>query len=451
MTETTKPLSKLNIFSMKGVQMRTFHITWFTFFCCFFAWFGMAPLMKLAKEQLGLTKDQLGNIQIAAVSATIVARLIIGRLVDKFGPRIVYTWLLLICSIPVMFIGISQSYASFLFFRLAIGIIGASFVITQFHTSVMFAPQIKGTANAVAGGFGNAGGGAANFFMPMVAAGMVGLGITDPANSWRVAMIVPGVLLLICAFLYYRFTQDSPEGNLASLPAQVKPDSNTFWLALKDYRTWVLTIAYAACFGVEITVDNFAPIFFTDTHGASLAVAGMAAGVFGWINLFARPMGGIVADKVGKKYGFDGKTLLLCGLLLLEGIGLIMFANSGNLFMALITMTLFGLSLKMANGATYSLVPFVNPKAVGSVAGIVGAGGNLGAMLIAFLFKAKAQSMSQMVTENGTAVEKILISYTGAFNTLGYIIVAVGFGVLLLRWVMNMKPQNQLENTLTTN
>jgi MFS transporter, NNP family, nitrate/nitrite transporter len=445
-----KPLNKLNIFSTKGIQMNTFHITWLTFFFCFFAWFGMAPLMKIAKEQLHLTKDQLGNIQIAAVSATIIARLLVGRLVDKFGPRLVYTYLLIICAIPVMSIGFSNSYLSFLMFRLAIGVIGASFVITQFHTSVMFAPQVKGTANAVAGGFGNAGGGAANFFMPMIAAGMVGLGFCTKEDSWRFAMIVPGVMLLVCAFLYFKYTKDTPAGNFDEIPKEVKAEGNTFLIAFKDYRTWILTIAYAACFGVEITVDNFAPIFFTDTHGATLAVAGMAAGIFGWINLFARPMGGILADKVGQKYGFNGKSLLLCILLILEGLGIILFAQAGNLPMAIGMMFFFGLSLKMANGATYSLVPFVNPKAVGSVAGIVGAGGNIGAMLIAFLFKAKAESFSKIVTDGGVATSKDLISYTAAFQVLGYIILAIGIGVLIFRAVTAKSTieQNTIEQKL---
>ncbi len=171
-----QPLSKLNIFSVKGVQMKTFHITWLTFFVCFFAWFGMAPLMKIAREQLHLTKDQIGNIQIASVSATIIARLLIGRLIDKYGPRITYTGCWYYVLFLYLLIGTSHSYTSFLLFRLAIGVIGASFVITQFHTSVMFAPNIKGTANATAGGFGNAGGGAANFFMPLIAAGLFGIG-----------------------------------------------------------------------------------------------------------------------------------------------------------------------------------------------------------------------------------------------------------------------------------
>ncbi|MDQ3844687.1 MAG: MFS transporter, partial [Bacteroidota bacterium] len=94
-----KPLKKLDIFSLSGVQMRTFHITWLTFFVCFFGWFGIAPLMPTIREDLGLTKPQVGNTIIAAVSATIIARLVIGRLCDTWGPRKTYTALLLIGAV----------------------------------------------------------------------------------------------------------------------------------------------------------------------------------------------------------------------------------------------------------------------------------------------------------------------------------------------------------------
>ena len=447
---TDQPLDKLNIFSLKGVQMKTFHITWLTFFFCFFAWFGMAPLMKIAREQLHLTTDQVGNIQIASVSATIIARLLIGRLIDQFGPKLIYTWLLVLCAIPVLLIGTSHSYTSFLLFRLAIGVIGASFVVTQFHTSIMFAPGIKGTANATAGGFGNAGGGAANFFMPMIASAFTALGFCSTADSWRFAMIFPGVMLLLCAFLYHRYTLDSPQGDFKNLQSTQKSTKNTFLLAARDYRTWILTIAYAACFGVEITVDNFAPIFFTDSFGATLAVAGMVAGIFGWINIFARPLGGVVADKIGKIWGFEGKTLLLSLLLLVEGIGIIWFAKSGNIGMAICTMFIFGLSLKMANGATYSLVPFINPLAVGSVAGIVGAGGNIGAMLIAFLFKVKATHVSKNTLIDGITAHKDLIDYTSAFTLLGYIILGIGIAVLIFRTVTAKKQATITDFNMAT-
>ena len=291
-----QPLDKLNIFSLKGVQMKTFHITWLTFFFCFFAWFGIAPLMPLVSESLHLTKGQKANVAIAAVSATIIARLIIGRLTDTLGPRKVYTWLLVLCALPVMFIGLANSYMTFLLFRLGIGVIGASFVLTQFHTSIMFAPNIKGTANAVAGGWGNTGGGATQIVMPLIAAGLVGIGWVSKADSWRYAMIVPGVLLLVMARLYWKYTKDTPAGNFDELTSkETGKKENTFLLAAKDYRTWVLTIAYAACFGVEITVDNFAASYFHDDYKATLIFAGLLASIFGWINIFARALGGIVS------------------------------------------------------------------------------------------------------------------------------------------------------------
>src|SRR5581483_9659053 len=137
-TTNQQPLDKLKIFSLKGVQMRTFHITWLMFFVCFFGWFGLAPLMPTIRVDLGLTKAQVGNTIIASVSSTILARLIIGRLCDTWGPRITAVRLLLIGSIPVFLVGLSKDYTTFLLFRLAIGVIGASFVITQFHTSMMF-------------------------------------------------------------------------------------------------------------------------------------------------------------------------------------------------------------------------------------------------------------------------------------------------------------------------
>lgn len=410
-----QPLDKLNIFRIRGIQMRTFHITWLTFFVCFFGWFGIAPLMPIIRETLHLTKDQVGNLTIASVSATIIARLVIGRLCDTLGPRLSYTILLLVGSIPVICIGLANSYESFLLFRFAIGIIGASFVITQFHTSIMFAPGVVGTANAVAGGWGNLGGGVTNLLMPLIAAAFVALGYIDKGNSWRYAMIIPGIMLLLMAFIYYRYTSDTPSGNYKDIQRDKKvKKKGTFLIALKDYRTWVLSLAYAACFGIEITVDNVAALFFVDHFNASLIAAGALAGIFGFMNIFARALGGIFSDKIGKRYGLRGKGLLLAAFLVLEGVGIILFAQAGSLGMAIASMLFFALFLKMANGGTYSIVPFINKEAIGSVAGIVGAGGNIGAMLVGFLFK------------SGN------ISYAQAFLYIGIGVAAIGLIVLLV-------------------
>ncbi len=408
-------LQKLNIFSIKGVQMRTFHITWLMFFVCFFGWFGLAPLMPTIRAELHLTKAQVGNTIIASVAATIIARLLIGKLCDVWGPRKTAVRLLLIGSIPVFLVGLAHNYTSFLLFRLAIGVIGASFVITQFHTSMMFAPNIKGTANAVTGGWGNLGGGVTNMVMPLIFAAIVGFGYTK-SEAWRYAMIVPGVMMLTIALVYYKFTKDTPEGNYNET-GYIKADANkTDWSILADWRIWALTMAYAMCFGMELTFDNVASLHFVDTFHLNQSQAGFWAGIFGFMNLFARALGGIASDKAGRKFGMRGKGLLLAGVLLLEGAGLILFAQAGSLMMAIICMLTFALFLKMSNGATYGIVPFVNAKNVGLVSGIVGAGGNLGGMLFGFLFKSST------------------ITYVEAFTYIGYTVIGVSVIVLITRF-----------------
>ncbi|GAB2598951.1 NarK family nitrate/nitrite MFS transporter [Spirosoma areae] len=412
-----KPLESLNIFSFRGIQMRTFHITWFTFFVCFFGWFGLAPLMPAIRADLNLTKPEVGNTIIAAVSATILARLVIGKLCDTWGPRKTYTALLVIGSLPVMFVGLAHDYTTFLLFRLAIGVIGASFVITQFHTSIMFAPKIKGTANAVAGGWGNLGGGITQLAMPLIMAAIVGFGYTKP-EAWRLAMIVPGVLMLVMAYVYYRFTQDTPTGNYNQIERSVSSgEKMSFWKACADIRVWALALAYACCFGMEITFDGVAALYFFDNFKMEQTEAGFWAMLFGFMNIFARALGGIVADKVGNKYGMRGKGILLASLLLMEGLGIILFAQSGNLPMAIMSMLVFALFLKMSNGSTYAIVPFVNPKAVGVISGVVGAGGNVGGMLMGFLFKSQSISYGQAFLYIGGCVAIIgLLLFLVNFN-----------------------------------
>ncbi|PRD48970.1 MFS transporter [Sphingobacterium haloxyli] len=432
MQKNQHPLTKLNIFSLKGVQMRTFHITWITFFFCFFGWFGAAPLMPMIRDQLNLSKSEVGNIIIASVSATIIARLLIGKLCDTLGPRLTYTILLIVGAFPVMLIGLSNDYTSFLLFRFLIGIVGASFVITQFHTSMMFAPNIVGTANAVTGGWGNLGGGVTNLVMPLIAAGFAAMGFVSEADSWRLAMVVPGIILLIMAFVYYRYTTDTPAGNFrdvekTNISTEQKKHKGSLTDTLRDYRVWVLTLAYAACFGIEITVDNVAAMFFIDRFGTSIIMAGAMAGIFGGMNLFARALGGIVSDRVGEKFGMKGKGTLLGLLLILEGIGIALFAASGTLFFAVVSMLIFALFLKMANGCTYGIVPFINKNNIGVVSGVVGAGGNIGAMLVGFLFK----------SEN--------LTYAEAFQYIGLGVVLIGLLVVVTKFHPKPATQHNIE------
>ncbi|MBI1770383.1 MAG: NarK family nitrate/nitrite MFS transporter [Bacteroidetes bacterium] len=400
--------TRINLLDFKTTPMRAFHITWITFFLCFFGWFGIAPLMPVVREDLGLTKAQIGNIIIASVSITIFARLLFGWLCDKIGPRISYSILLLLGSLPVMFIGLSNSYESFMLFRLAIGVIGASFVITQYHTSAMFAPNVVGTANATAAGWGNMGGGVTLIVMPLIFTALVGIGYLN-TQAWRYSMVVPGVALFIMAFVYYFFTKDTPAGNRNEQPENredlnTKKDKVSLWSTCSDYRVWVLFLAYGACFGIEITIDNIASLYFVDNFHLGLKEAGLIAGLFGMMNIFARALGGIFGDMAGKRNGLKGRILILAIFLLCEGFGIILFSSMNSLPWAIAAMLLFALFLKMSNGATYAVVPFINMRAVGVVSGIVGAGGNVGAVMAGFLFKSSEISYRESLFIIGIAV-----------------------------------------------
>ena len=423
--------TSIKLFSFQSAAMRAFHLSWLAFFVCFFAWFACAPLMPVIAGVFHLTKDQIANINIAAVAITILVRLIIGPLSDKYGPRITYTVLLVLGSIPVFGVAASNSYESFLFFRLLIGAIGASFVITQYHTSIMFAPNVVGTANAAAAGWGNAGGGATQALMPLILAALVMFGV-EQAMGWRIALLVPGVLMLVVGVLYWKFTQDCPQGNFKDLRArgiQVGSDKKggvaILMHAARNYRVWILFGAYAACFGVELFIHNVVAMYYVEHFNFGLKEAGMTAGIFGLLALFARALGGIFSDKIAIKKGLDGRTKILFFMILMEGLSLLIFSQMDTVVMAILAMTIFALFTHMACGATYALVPFIDRDSLGGVAGIIGAGGNVGAVAAGFLLKGMFDIQSCLMILGGLVV------------------IAASF-VLMIRFSVEHKEKEQL-------
>ena len=300
-------------------------MTWFAFFACFFAWFGIAPLMIIVREDLQLTKDQVGWAIISGVAATILARFVVGWLCDRVGPRLTYTWLLIFSAFPVSGIALANSFESFLFFRLLISLIGGSFVITQYHTTMMFAPNVIGTANATSAGWGNLGGGVTQLAMPLLfSAFIVVFGFTD-GQAWRAAMVFVGVVIFFIGIMYYYLTQDAPDGNFKELRAQNKMQSSEessgqYWLAMRDYRVWILFVIYAVCFGIEIATNSVLALYFFDYFQVDFITAGAIAASFGLMNIFARTLGGIFGDNFGAIWGLKGRTFWLFIVILFEGL-----------------------------------------------------------------------------------------------------------------------------------
>lgn len=227
--------------------------------------------------------------------------------------------------------------------------------------------------------------------------------------GWRVAMVVPGVALFLVGIAYFFLTQDAPLGNYKELRAkglmpQASQVRGTFLMAAKDYRVWALFVICGACFGVELTINNIAALYYFDTFELDLKTAGLIEGLFGLMNLFARTLGGIFGDKFGIKFGLKGRVMFLGVVLLVEGIALMVFSQMATLFLAVGAMIVFSLFVQMSEGATFSVVPFVNRTALGSVAGIVGAGGNAGAVAFGFLFRAESISYQEGLMFVGVTV-----------------------------------------------
>ena len=349
--------------------------------------------MPIIKGDLKLADNEVYSIGIAGVFVTVLARFVIGPLTDKYGPRLTYTLLLALGAIPVIGIAFAWDYNSFLIMRLLIGIIGASFVITQFHTSVMFAPNVVGTANATVGGWGNAGGGVTQSVMPMILAGVAAWGLSK-GMAWRYAQIVPAIMMLITAVFYWRLTQDTPEGNFSDLRRQglstdvgKKGGLDVMLIAARNYRVWLLAACYGASFGVELFVHSIAVSYYFSRYAMSVENAGLAVGAFGLLALFARALGGLISDRIAKLGGLDARTKLLFALMIGEGIFLIAFSQATTVVMAVAMMITFGLFTHMACGSLYALVPFIDRKVLGGICGMIGAGGNLGGVAAGLLLR----------------------------------------------------------------
>ena len=383
--------SKINLRDFSSVPMRTFWITSFAFFICFFSWFGIVPFMPDVVEALGLSSEQKYNCIIIAVAGTIIARLLLGNLCDKFGPRYCYTVLLSLASIPLFALYFVESYVGFMFCRFFTGFIGAAFVITQYHTSQMFASNCVGMANATSAGWGNLGGGANRLGMPLLGALIISMGVSQ-AMAWRWAMVIMGFLSLLVALLYFWGTQDTPEGNFKQLRAKgqtipQRKDTGRFIDALKDYRVVLLFFVYAGCFGLELTVYACLDDYLQNKFGLERVVAGYIVLSFALMNIFARSLGGFFGDLFGKKQGLSGRVLFLVIIMVLEGLSLCLFSQMDIFWLAILVLVFFSICVQMAEGATFTVVPFVNKKCLGSVMGIVGAGGNFGAVCIGLFLK----------------------------------------------------------------
>ena len=431
---------KFNLLSFTG-KMKTLHLSWMAFFITFVVWFNMAPLKGAIVDGVGLTLSEWKTLLIINVALTIPARVLIGALTDKFGPRLVYSGLLAICSIPCFAFALADSFEQLLIARFALGCIGAGFVVGIRMVSEWFPPKELGTAEGIYGGWGNFGSAAAAFTLPTLAL------LFGGEDGWRYAVGITGLMSLLFSIVYYKNTADTPKGatyfrpkNLGALEVTSKGDfyflllmKTPLYLALAllnwklspdgvsllneqiglfiymalvalyiydVYVTYrvnqdifvkpvpdihrysfkqvaVLNILYFATFGSELAVISMLPAFFADTFTLSMATAGLLAGLYAFMNLMSRPGGGMISDRLGRK-----KTLLV----LTAGLALGYFCMSlidasWPIWLAVLTVMACSFFVQSGEGAVFAVVPLIKRRLTGQIAGMTGAYGNVGAVV----------------------------------------------------------------------
>ncbi len=431
--------SKINLLSFRG-KIRILHLTWFAFFLSFFIWFNMAPLLGFMREALNLTPQQVKTLLILNVALTIPARIIIGMLVDHFGPRRMYSLLLASSAFLCFGFAFADEYETLAIMRFLLGFVGAGFVIGIRMVSEWFPAKQVGVAEGIYGGWGNFGSAGAAMLLPTVALWYGG------DDGWRYALATTGVLALVYAVIYFFSVSDTPKGStyfkpkksgamevtskgdfflylimnipmyaaLAVLtwklgPANLKMLSSGFTLIIyatlagvfvfqtiriyqinshvfkrqvaeidryKFKQVAILDLAYLVTFGSELAVVSMLPLFFQDTFELTPRLAALLASGYAFMNLVARPGGGLLSDKFGRK-----KTLLIliaglsAGYLILGNI-----TSAWPIWLAVIATMACSFFVQAGEGAVFSMVPLVKRRLTGQVAGMAGAYGNVGAV-----------------------------------------------------------------------
>jgi MFS transporter, NNP family, nitrate/nitrite transporter len=197
-----------NLFSFRD-RYRILHLTWLAFLLTFVCWFNFAPFASVIRGEMHLDESQLKTIAICNIAITIPARIVIGALLDRFGPRITYSALLMFALVPCLVTATAHDFNQLVMGRLLMGIVGSGFVVGIRMVSEWFPPKDIGMAQGIYGGWGNFGAFVAEFALPLVASAGA---IIGGVYNWRLAIASTGVIAAIYGLVYYRSVTNTPVG-----------------------------------------------------------------------------------------------------------------------------------------------------------------------------------------------------------------------------------------------
>mmetsp|Transcript_50958 Transcript_50958/g.101344 ORF Transcript_50958/g.101344 Transcript_50958/m.101344 type:complete len:640 (-) Transcript_50958:608-2527(-) len=470
-------------------HMAAFHSSWFGFFSSFYSTFAAASLSAYIIPDLNLSNEEWSLSGTMAVCGTIVFRLAMGWICDKFGARRGLGILLLGTTPAIVLIMFVTNAWQFIILRCIIGFSLATFVACQTWCSQMFSKKVVGIANATAAGWGNLGGGITNLTMPYIFLIFMSFTGDDESRSWRLSYLIPLALHIISGVVCL-VSRDLPDGNFGELErsgAKTKSRSDVVLkVGASNINAWILTLTYGMCFGIELTMNNVAARYFYAYQGLSPQISGICAACWGLMNIIARSIGGWISDWANARFKMRGRLWAAWIVQTVEGVMCILLgivtmnydapntdksaikqpvwtfipetpirnylklpsgwvslsetcgnisttvditasvcntlsvktdealrnclyidsttllkqtaplehggpdmnciSNSGTLGLVMLLVILFSLCVQAAEGLHYGIVPYVSRPALGVVSGMVGAGGNTGAVISGLAF-----------------------------------------------------------------
>jgi NNP family nitrate/nitrite transporter-like MFS transporter len=320
----------------------------------FAVWGLIAALAPTFTQLYNLSATQKSIMIAVPVLLGSIGRLFSGMLADRFGGRKVMSALLVFSAVPAIAIAFSASFNQLVIFGLMLGIAGTTFPVGVGFTSRWFAPEKQGMALGVYG-MGNIGQSIAVFLAPVLALSL---------GDWRTVFLIFAAVTFIWGVVFYILAEnDATTARPRSLAEMIEP--------LKRSKVaWVLALFYFLTFGGFVALALYMPTFLREIFSLTPTDAGARTAGFVVLATIMRPVGGIVADKIG------GAKVLVIVFVAIAGLSLLLS------FTTIVVFTIGALgcaaALGLGNGAVFKLVPQYFPKETGTVTGLVGAFGGLG-------------------------------------------------------------------------
>lgn len=340
--------------TFKPGALRALFLSTTAFAVSFAIWGLISALAPKFTELYGLNATEKSILIAIPVLLGSLGRLPAGMLADRFGGRKTFTALLILSAIPAILVGVSESYTQLIVLGLFLGLAGTTFSVGVGFTSKWFAPEKQGMALGVYG-MGNIGQSIAVFGAPVLA---------QSFGSWRTVFFVFAAVSIVWGCVFYIFARD------AATTAKPKTFAENLNILKSSKIAWVLSLFYFLTFGGFVAFAIYLPTLLKDLFQLTPTDAGARTAGFVLLATLMRPLGGILADKIGGARVLVGVFAAVAGFSLLLGFSSIVTFTIGALGAAAV--------LGLGNGAVFKLVPQYFPKETGTVTGLVGAFGGLG-------------------------------------------------------------------------